>query len=341
MAPKCSLRSHCSHHPFPNFESVPVRRFLALLLPLLLLTTACSPGSSDPASSNAPSVSIPPANAEALASVKVQDQGKGKAPKVTFDTPLSVQSESIRVVNEGTGEPVKAGQAVTLQAIELNAKDGKATADSFSEPAGQRLVFDDTFKAQNAVVYDTFVGSKVGSYVAYANPQATAAQGGTEAPAQPTVLTVFLIEAASDVAKPLSKPEGESVTPPAGLPTVKDNDKGIPAISIGDAKAPTELVAQDLIIGKGAALKATDTLVANYVGVNFVGGEVFDSSFDNGEPATFGLNKVIKGWTQGLTGKTVGSRVLLVIPKDLAYGDAGQGKAKGDLVFVVDILGVQ
>ena len=53
------------------------------------------------------------------------------------------------------------------------------------------------------------------------------------------------------------------------------------------------------------------------------------------------LDKVIKGWTQGLTGKTVGSRVLLVIPKDLAYGDAGQGDAKGDLVFVVDILGTK
>ena len=60
-----------------------------------------------------------------------------------------------------------------------------------------------------------------------------------------------------------------------------------------------------------------------------------------GKKATFPLTGVIKGWTQGLTGKTVGSRVLLVVPKDLAYGDQGQGDAKGDLVFVVDILGVK
>ncbi|MGO2540706.1 MAG: FKBP-type peptidyl-prolyl cis-trans isomerase, partial [Specibacter sp.] len=68
-----------------------MRRLLALLLPLLLLVTACSSGSSDPAASDAPgsSVSVPPANAEALASVKVDDQGKGKAPKVTFDKPLA------------------------------------------------------------------------------------------------------------------------------------------------------------------------------------------------------------------------------------------------------------
>jgi FKBP-type peptidyl-prolyl cis-trans isomerase len=79
----------------------------------------------------------------------------------------------------------------------------------------------------------------------------------------------------------------------------------------------------------------------NYVGVALASGKKFDSSFDRKEPASFALNQVIKGWTQGLAGKTVGSRVLLVIPKDLAYGDSGQGDAKGDLVFVVDILGVK
>ena len=81
-------------------------------------------------------------------------------------------------------------------------------------------------------------------------------------------------------------------------------------------------------------MKATDTLTVNYVGVALASGKKFDSSFDRKEKASFPLNGVING-------KTVGSRVLLVIPKDLAYGDAGQGEAKGDLVFVVDILGVK
>lgn len=331
----------------PAIESVSVRRLLALLLPLLLLVSACSQGSSDtsgPDASASASVSIPPSNAEALASVKVEDQGKGKAPKVTFDHPLEVKAESIKVVTQGKGEPVKAGQAVILQAIGFNTADGVSNGNSFSDPAGQSLVFDDAFKNTNPLVYSTFVGAKVGSFVAYAFPGTPAVEGSTAAPAQPAqpaTLTVFQIESATDVAKPLTKPEGKTVTPPAGLPTVKDNDKGIPQITIGDAKAPTELVAQNLITGTGPALKATDTIVANYVGVNFVGGEVFDSSFDRGTPATFPLSNVIKGWTQGLTGKTVGSRVLLVIPKALAYGDGGQGKAKGDLVFVVDILGIQ
>ena len=139
----------------------------------------------------------------------------------------------------------------------------------------------------------------------------------------------------------LDKPEGETVTPPAGLPTVKENDKGIPEISVDGVAAPTALISQDLIKGKGPEVKETDTLTVNYVGVALASGKMFDSSFDRGEKASFPLTGVIKGWTQGLAGKTVGSRVLLVIPKDLAYGDEGQGDAKGDLVFVVDILGAK
>ncbi len=303
---------------------------------MLLLTACGQSASTDPTPSA--SVSVPPSNAEVFTSVKVVDQGKGKAPTVTFKTPLAITAESMGVVSEGKGAAVKAGQAVTLQAIGFNAEDGKTNGDSFSDPAGQRIVMDDTFKASNPLVYSTFVGAKVGSWVAYAYPAAAA---GATASTEPAVMTVFLIESATDVATPLSKPEGETVAPVAGLPTVKEDAKGVPAITIGDAKAPTELVAQDLIKGTGAVLKESDTIVANYVGVNFVGGDIFDSSFEAGKVATFPLTGVIQGWTKGLTGKTVGSRVLLVIPSAMAYGETGQGKAKGDLVFVVDILGVQ
>ena len=148
---------------------------------------------------------------------------------------------------------------------------------------------------------------------------------------------------AKDAPKVLDRPEGETVSPPAGLPTVKDNDKGIPEISVEGAAAPTALVSQDLIKGNGPEVKESDTLTVNYVGATLTDGKVFDSSFDRGEKATFPLTGVIQGWTQGLTGKTVGSRVLLVIPKALAYPDAtaASGQPEGDLVFVVDILGVK
>lgn len=320
-----------------------MRRILALLLPLLLLVTACSGGTSTEPSASA-SVTIPPAHAEVLASVKVADQGKSKAPKVTFDMPVAITAESMKLVTQGTGAQVTEGQNVAFREIALNGTTGKTLGENFTATAGGTVVLNDAFKTQFPLVYTTFLSAKVGSYIAYGVPEtpAVAAVGTTPAVAAIAAsVSVFQIESATDVVAPLTKPSGTTVAPVAGLPTVKEDATGIPVITIGTAKAPTKLVAQDLVTGKGAVVKATDTIVANYVGVNFVGGKIFDSSFAKGTAATFALSEVIKGWTQGLTGKTVGSRVLLVIPQDLAYGATGSGEAKGDLVFVVDILGIQ
>ena len=75
-----------------------------------------------------------------------------------------------------------------------------------------------------------------------------------------------------------------------------------------------------------------------YIGAQWSDGTVFDGNY-NSQITPFKLNGVIKGWTQGLKGKKVGSRVELVIPANLAYGDEGKnGSPKGTLVFVVDIL---
>ncbi|MDO4898663.1 MAG: FKBP-type peptidyl-prolyl cis-trans isomerase, partial [Rothia sp. (in: high G+C Gram-positive bacteria)] len=103
---------------------------------------------------------------------------------------------------------------------------------------------------------------------------------------------------------------------------------------------PTELYTEDLITGKGATIGENDTVYANYIGVKWSDGEVFDQNF-GAQPMSFSLNGVIEGWKKGLAGKTVGSRVLLVIPSELAYGEdaATSGAPEGSLVFVVDILG--
>jgi hypothetical protein len=299
-------------------------------------STSSAPGSA--------AVSIPPAHAEALASVKVADQGKSKAPKVTIASPLKINAESMKTVKEGTGAAVKDGQIVSFREIAIDPATGKTVGENFTQAEGTNITLSEAFRSQFPLVYATFTSAKVGAYIAYGTPATAAVPATATAAAQPARaanMSVFQISSAKDVPKALTKPEGDAVTPPAGLATVKVDAKGVPAITIGSVKAPTKLVAQDLIKGKGAVVKATDTIVANYVGVNFVGGKVFDSSFERGTPATFALNQVIQGWTQGLTGKTVGSRVLLEIPKALAYGDTGKGTAKGDLVFVVDILGIQ
>jgi FKBP-type peptidyl-prolyl cis-trans isomerase len=310
-----------------------VRRLLAILLPGLLLLTAC--GGGEPAAPEPTSQSA--GETAKLDSLKLTENGDKKAPGVEFTKPLDVKEPTVKVVTEGDGDRVKANQIAGISIVALSGKDGSTLEDTFPEDP-QDLELNEALKTESPVIYNAFVGSKIGSHLALAVPGQAAAEG---AEAQPTQLLVVKVISAKDAPKVLDKPEGETVTPPAGLPTVKENDKGVPEISVKGVAAPKALVSQDLIKGTGPEVKATDTLTVNYVGVALSSGKVFDSSFDRGEKTSFPLTGVIKGWTQGLTGKTVGSRVLLVIPQDLAYGAKGQGEAKGDLVFVVDILGVK
>ena len=310
-----------------------MRRLLAILLPGLLLLTAC--GGGEPAAPEPTSQSA--GETANLDSIKLTENGDKTAPGVEFDKPLEVTEPTVKVITEGDGDRVKANQIAGISIVALSGKDGSTLEDTFPRDP-EELELTEDLKTESPVIYNAFVGAKIGTHLALAVPGQAAAEG---AEAQPTQLLVVKVLSAKDAPPVLDKPEGETVTPPAGLPTVKDNDKGIPEISVEGVAAPTALVSQDLIKGTGPEVKETDTLTVNYVGVALEGGKVFDSSFDRGEKATFPLTGVIKGWTQGLTGKTVGSRVLLVIPKDLAYGDEGQGDAKGDLVFVVDILGVK
>ncbi|WP_284982184.1 FKBP-type peptidyl-prolyl cis-trans isomerase [Arthrobacter sp. efr-133-TYG-118] len=314
-----------------------MRRLLAILIPGLLLITACG---GSPATTATPEPTSQSAGEVAkLDSLKVSDNGDKKAPGLEFNKPLDVTQPTIKMVSDGTGDKVKAGQVAQITYIAVDGKDGKTLEDTF--PTGSQPVeLNDQLKTGSAVLYNALVGAKVGADIAFAVPGTAAS---AEAAASSSQLVVFKITGVKDAVKPLDKPEGDTVTPPAGLPTVKVDDKGIPQISVDGAKAPQALVSQDLIKGKGAVVKETDTLTVNYVGVTLADGKKFDSSYDKGQTASFALNGVIKGWTQGLAGKTVGSRVLLVIPKSLAYGDAAaaQGQPAGDLVFVVDILGAQ
>ncbi|MGY2746640.1 FKBP-type peptidyl-prolyl cis-trans isomerase [Arthrobacter sp. UYCu723] len=310
-----------------------MRRLLAILLPGLLMLTACGggePPAPEPTSQSA-------GETAKLDSIKVTEKGDKEAPGVEFTKPLEVAEPTVKVITEGSGERVKANQIAEISILALNGTDGTTLEDTYAGDP-EPLELNDELKTSSAVIYNAFVGAKIGSHLALAVPGKAAAEG---AEAQPSQLLVVKVLSAKEAPKVLDKPEGEAVTPPAGLPTVKDNDKGTPEISVAGVAAPTALISQELIKGTGPEVKESDTLTVNYVGVTLTEGKVFDSSFDRGEKATFPLTGVIKGWTQGLSGKTVGSRVLLVIPKDLAYGDEGQGDAKGDLVFVVDILGVK
>jgi len=129
----------------------------------------------------------------------------------------------------------------------------------------------------------------------------------------------------------------------SALPTVSDNAGAKPTISKPEGAAPTTLITKDIIEGSGVAAVATSTMTVHYTLLTWSKGEVVESSWDSGSPATFPLANVIAGWQQGIPGMKVGGRRLLVIPSDLGYGAQGAGDAIGPnetLVFVVDVIGI-
>lgn len=95
--------------------------------------------------------------------------------------------------------------------------------------------------------------------------------------------------------------------------------------------------------GTGKSPKATDTVVCHYEGF-LTNGTVFDSSIQRGEPATFPLNAVIAGWTEGLQLMKEGGKTRFFIPYNLAYGEAGAAGAippYAALIFDVELLEVK
>lgn len=95
-------------------------------------------------------------------------------------------------------------------------------------------------------------------------------------------------------------------------------------------------------MGNGAMPTAVDQVTVHYTG-KLADGSVFDSSVERGEPATFGLNQVIPGWTEGLQLMNIGSKYTFYIPYYLAYGEQGMGESIppfSTLVFDVELISI-
>ncbi len=95
--------------------------------------------------------------------------------------------------------------------------------------------------------------------------------------------------------------------------------------------------------GTGPVPKATDTVVTNYEG-KLINGTVFDSSYKRGQPATFPVNGVIKGWVEALQLMKTGAKWKLYIPSDLAYGERSAGPLIGPnstLIFDIELLEIK
>jgi FKBP-type peptidyl-prolyl cis-trans isomerase FklB len=109
----------------------------------------------------------------------------------------------------------------------------------------------------------------------------------------------------------------------------------------GVVTLPSGMQYEILTAAEGMQPEATDTVTTHYHGT-LIDGTVFDSSYERGEPASFPLNGVIPGWTEGLQLMAVGAKWRLYIPPGLAYGEQDRGPIPGNstLIFDVELLDI-
>ncbi len=279
----------------------------------------------------------------ASSAVKVDGQF-GEVPTISFDKGLTASTTERSVAISGTGAAVANGDTVTINYTLYNGTTGLEIEKSeYTENSSIPYPIDTAapnFVGLAKAISCTPVGTRIVAVIPNAEGfgvQAESAGIGAED------TLVFVIDVTSIAAKPLAEATGTPVEPSAGFPEVVFTD-GNPTVTIPAGDVPSEYAIETLIQGDGDVVADGATVVVNYEGVNWNTGEVFDSSFDRGETATFSTAGVIQGFRDALVGQKVGSRVVVIIPSDLGYGDAGSGdKIKGGdtIIFVVDILGVQ
>ncbi len=145
----------------------------------------------------------------------------------------------------------------------------------------------------------------------------------------------------TEALEPCSEVYAAETSGPEGADAVED--RGAPEMAACDPEV-SELEIIDVVEGSGAEVAPGATVTAHYSGVSASTGEEFDSSWSRGEPASFPLDGVIQGWSEGLVGMKEGGRRTLVIPAEMAYADSpppGSGIAPGaTLVFTVDMVEV-
>ena len=132
--------------------------------------------------------------------------------------------------------------------------------------------------------------------------------------------------------------EAGKVAKAAGEAFLAENGKKEGVVTL-----PSGLQYQVLKEGNGKKPSATDQVVCHYEGT-LIDGTVFDSSYKRNQPATFGLNQVIPGWTEGVQLMQEGAKYRFFIPYDLAYGERGAGAQIppfAALVFDVELIEVK
>jgi FKBP-type peptidyl-prolyl cis-trans isomerase len=278
-------------------------------------------------------------------SVKVKG-AFGKAPAVSVPKAKPAPKKEVKELIHGTGATVGKSDFVVAHLVGYTwaSNGGKELLNTYrkGQPAAGSASQLTGLAALDKEIAGRKAGTRLKLTLPYGDVGAEVAQSLKLTKTQDLVMTVDLISTFGKTATA----RGTAQKPDPKLPAVTPGAPGAaPTVKIPSGAAPSKLQVSTLIQGTGPVVKKGQTLVAQYDGVLWRTGKVFDSSYQHGAPAGFpiGVKQVIPAWDTALVGKNAGSRVLMVVPPKDGYGAQGSpdGTIKGTdtLVFVVDILG--
>lgn len=315
-----------------------MRRLAGLLVvPLLLLSAAC--GSDDKGSDSASTAASAPTKGgfpAITAGAKF-----GEKPTLAKGTGKPPKELKTKVLSEGDGAKLKNGDVAQVNYLGQAFDSDKPFDNSFD----RKQPFDLTLGAGMVIQgWDKgLLGQKVGSRVQLVIPPELGYGAQGQGDIKPNATLVFVVDILKAQQIPASAKGTAVAQDNTDLPKVGTNTDGkAPTVTVpSKVDPPKKLVSTYVLESKGDVVKESDSVVVNYVAKVWKSGEEFDNTYTTGKTATFPLAQVtLKGLKDGLIGKKIGSRVLLVVPPDQGLGDKEQQSipANSTLVFAVDIL---
>jgi peptidylprolyl isomerase len=316
----------------PKFRCAPVRLLrqpLSLLLALVLGLSLAACGKDDGSEKT---------GGKGLDSVQISGDF-GKTPQVKWGGQLDVTSTTSKVISEGDGAEVQAGDKVDVQ---IWIGNGYSQEESYSSFDAQPQALTVDSKSLSKVFIEGLQGHTIGSRVAVAAPASAAfgSQGNPQLGIGNKDSVVIILDIIGEHVDPKPKDVAASKLP--SLVEKKGEPVGFDFSHVDKPAADGDLLRTVLKEGDGPVVTTDMTITADYLGEVYGAKKPFDESYSK-KPAAFPLTQVVQGWTYGLSGLKVGSRVLLQIPPDLGYGDQGQSgiPAGSTLYFVIDIRKAQ
>ena len=271
---------------------------------------------------------------------KLSVTGEPKSPKVSVPKDFSVEQTTTKVIKQGSGDKLAAGDLAKVAFVAYNGRTGK----EFDTSYGGRppLTVDLTKDKALAGFVESLQGQRIGTRLLSAIPPIDGfGKAQPEVGLEKSDTMVFYFDILEKVGKVAT---GKKQALPDEVPAVVvkgDRPTGFTKTASTPATV-SESSAHVVIRGTGQKVPKGSTVVAHYLGQVYPQGDVFDASWDRGLPATFALNGVIKCWQNLLPGVPVGSRVVLQCAPGDAYADsppAGSKIKPGDaLLFAVDVL---